>query len=114
VDWAFDAVGRSALVAAGIDATRKGGTVVMVGVPPLGDELHHPLPAVLAVAEKKIVGSLLGSCNSLRDIPRIVGLAQAGRLDLEALITARRPLDEINEAFEDVRTATGIRTVLDL
>jgi Zn-dependent alcohol dehydrogenase len=114
VDWAFDAVGRSAVVAAGIDATRKGGTVVMVGVPPLDDPFTYPLPAVLAVAEKKIVGSLLGSCNSLRDIPRIIDLARAGRLDLEALITARRPLDEINEAFDDVRTATGIRTVLDL
>jgi Zn-dependent alcohol dehydrogenase len=114
VDWAFDAVGRSALVAAGIDATRKGGTVVMVGVPPLDDPFTYPLPAVLAVAEKKIVGSLLGSCNSRRDIPRIIGLAQSGRLDLEALITTRRPLEEINAAFDDVRTATGIRTVLDL
>ncbi len=113
-DWAFDAVGRSALIAAGIDATRKGGTTVMVGVPPIDDPFTYPLPAVLAIGEKKLVGSLLGSCNSLRDIPRLISLAQAGLLDLSSLITARRPLDEINTAFDDIRSTTGIRTVIDL
>ena len=114
VDWAFDAAGASALVTTGIDATRKGGTTVMVGVPAVDDPLSYPLPAVLAVAEKKLVGSLLGSCNSLRDIPRILSLASAGRIDLASLVTARRPLGEINEAFDDLRAARGIRTVLDI
>lgn len=113
-DWAFDAVGRSALLATGIDATRKGGTTVMVGVPPIDDPFSYPLPAVLAIGEKKLIGCLLGSCNSLRDIPRFIDLAQRGQLDLAALITARRPLDDINVAFDDIRTTTGIRTVIDL
>jgi Zn-dependent alcohol dehydrogenase len=113
-DWAFDAVGRSALLATGIDITRKGGTTVMVGVPGMDDPFTHPLPAVLAIGEKKLIGSLLGSCNSLRDIPRILELARMGRIDLEALITARCGLDGINRAFDDIRTATGIRTVIDL
>ncbi len=39
-------------------------------------------------------------------------LAGAGQLDLEALITARRPLAEVNDALDDLRTATGVRTVL--
>ena len=113
-DFAFDAVGRSALISMGIDATRKGGTTVIVGVPGLEDPLSYPIPAVLAIGEKKIIGSLLGSCNSLRDIPRLIGLAQSGLLDLESLITARQPLDGINQGFDDIRTTTGIRTVIDL
>lgn len=113
-DHAFDAVGRSALVNTGIDVTRKGGTIVMVGVPGLEDPLTIPIPALVAMGEKKIVGSLLGSCNSLRDIPRIIDAARAGRLDLGALITGRAPLDGIDQAFDDIRTATGIRTVIDL
>jgi len=113
-DVAFDAVGRSALVAAGIDATRKGGTTVMVGVPGLDDPLTVPLPAGFAFAGKRLVGCLLGSCNSLRDIPRFIDLAQSGRLDLAALVTAHRPLEEINQSFDDVRTTTGIRTVIEL
>ncbi len=114
VDWAFDAAGRSSLVVTGLDATRKGGTTVMVGVPALDDPLAYPLPAVLAVGGKKLLGCLLGSCNSLRDIPRLVALAQTGQLDLAALVTARRPLADINLALDDLRTGTGVRTVIDL
>jgi Zn-dependent alcohol dehydrogenase len=113
-DVAFDAVGRSALIAAGIDATRKGGTTVMVGVPAIDDPFTYPIPAVLAIGEKKLIGSLLGSCNSLRDIPRILDLHRSGQLDLASLVTSRRPLDEINRAFDDIREVVGIRTVIDL
>ena len=55
---------------------------------------------------------MLGSVNSLREIPRLIALWQAGRLDLESLITARRPLAEINEAMDDLRASRGVRTVL--
>ncbi|HRW36716.1 MAG: Zn-dependent alcohol dehydrogenase [Acidimicrobiales bacterium] len=113
-DVAFDAVGRSALIATGIDATRKGGTTVIVGVPAIDDPFTYALPAVMAIGEKKVVGSLLGSCNSLRDIPKLIALDRAGRLDLSALITARRPLAEINQALDDLRATVGIRTVLDV
>ena len=85
----------------------------MVGVPGLDDPLTYPIPAVLAIGEKKLVGSLLGSCNSLRDIPRLIALMQNGQLDLASLVTARRGLDDINQAFDDIRTTTGIRTVID-
>ena len=60
------------------------------------------------------MGTLLGSCNSLLEIPRLIALYQAGRLDLEALITARRPLEEINEAMADLGASVGVRTVLSL
>ena len=68
--------------------------------------------ALFTISEKKLIGCTLGSCNSLRDIPRLIALWRAGRLDLEALITARRPLAEINEAMDDLRASRGIRTVL--
>jgi hypothetical protein len=34
--------------------------------------------------------------------------------DLESLITARRPLDEINEGFAGLAAGVGVRTVIDL
>ena len=70
------------------------------------------MPALFVVSEKKLLGCALGSSNSLREIPRLVALWQAGRLDLESLVTARRPLGEINEAFADMQAGRGIRTVL--
>ena len=114
VDFAFDAVGRSALIAAGIAACRNGGTTVMVGAIPIDDPVTLSPAAIFGVQEKRLTGCVLGSCNSLHEIPRLLALWKAGRLDLESLITARRPLEEINEGMADVAAARGIRTVLSI
>jgi Zn-dependent alcohol dehydrogenase len=112
VDYAFDAVGRAALIQTGLAATRRGGTTVCVGAAPLEDVVQVAPAALFTLTEKKIIGCALGSCNSVREIPRLLSLWQAGRLDLESLITARRGLDEIDAAFADLRGARGIRTVI--
>lgn len=114
VDYAFDALGRNSLIATGIDSTRKGGTTVLVGVAPITEALEYPVAALVAAGAKRIVGCLLGGVNSLHEIPRLVSLWQRGQLDLETLITNRRPLEQINEAFDDLRAARGVRTVLTL
>ncbi len=113
-DYAFDAVGRSALIEAGVWATRAGGTTVCVGAAPIDESISISPAALFTITEKKLLGCTLGSCNSLRDIPRIVELWRAGRIDLEALITARRPLAEINQAATDLRDGLGVRTVLEI
>jgi 2-desacetyl-2-hydroxyethyl bacteriochlorophyllide A dehydrogenase len=110
-DVAFDAVGSSALIRTAMEATRNGGTTVMVGAAPVDDELSL-VPALAMFTEKRLVGSLLGSCWAPRDIPRLVDLWRAGRLDLDSMVTARRPLEQINEAIEDMEAGRGLRTVL--
>jgi S-(hydroxymethyl)glutathione dehydrogenase / alcohol dehydrogenase len=112
VDYAFEVVGRSALVASAIDSTRAGGTTVMVGAMPLTDDLTIEASVLFATSEKKLTGCFLGSSNSLRDVPRLLRLWQGGQLDLDGLVTAERPLDEVNEACDDLRAGRGIRTVL--
>jgi len=112
VDYAFDAVGRASLIQTGVAATRNGGTTVCVGAAPIEDAVVLAPAALFTLTEKKVIGCALGSCNSLRDIPRLLNLYRAERLDLDALITARRPLAQINEAMDDLRAARGVRTVL--
>jgi Zn-dependent alcohol dehydrogenase len=112
VDYAFDAVGRASLVQTGIAATRNGGTTLAVGAAPMDDVIAITPAALFTLTEKKLMGCALGSCNSVRDIPRLIALWQAGRLDLEGLITSRRPLAEINHAMDDLRASRGIRTIL--
>ena len=112
VDYAFDAVGRAGLIQTGVAATRNGGTTVCVGAAPMDDAIHVAPAALFTLTEKKLIGCALGSCNSVREIPRLLTLWQAGRLDLESLITARRPLADINQALDDLRAARGVRTVL--
>ena len=111
-DYAFETAGRAALVQTGLLATRAGGTTVAVGAPPIDEAISFGPASLFVIQEKKLLGCTLGSSNSLRDIPRLVALWQAGRLDLESLVTARRPLAAINDGFADLRASRGIRTVL--
>ena len=112
-DFAFDAVGRSAVVEALMKATRNGGTTVMVGIPSTDDVLSVRA-LVHASYEKKLVGCYLGSSNPGRDFPRILDLWRAGRIDLESMVTARRPLEDVNDAVADLRAGVGVRTVLEM
>lgn len=54
----------------------------------------------------------MGSNRFRIDIPRWVNLYRQGRLDLDSMVTDRRPLDELNEAFADMKTGAVARTVL--
>ncbi|GAA4455900.1 Zn-dependent alcohol dehydrogenase [Phytohabitans houttuyneae] len=112
-DFGFDAVGRGEVVETLLKSTRNGGTTVMVGMPSTEDTVRVRA-LVHAFYEKKLVGCLLGSANAHRDLPRILDLWRAGRLDLAGMVTARRPLDEINEAVADLRRGAGVRTVLEM
>jgi Zn-dependent alcohol dehydrogenase len=114
VDYAFEAAGIAALQSVGIEATRAGGTTVLVGAPPIEEALTIPNVLLWSITEKKLKGCFLGSTSSPRDIPRLLALWRSGRLDLEAMITQRLPLDDINAGFADLAEGAGIRTVIDL
>jgi Zn-dependent alcohol dehydrogenase len=113
VDYAFDAVGRAGLVESCVAGIRNGGTAVMVGVPRLDEALSIPA-AFFGLGEKKLLGCFLGSSDPKREFPRLISLWRAGLLDLEGMITARRPLEEINDAFADMKAGRGLRTVIEL
>lgn len=113
VDYAFDAVGSGPLVEAGFNATRNGGTIVAVGAGPIEQTISISAP-MFAVSQKTLMGSMLGGVNSRRDIPRLIDLYRAGRLDLDGMVTARRPIEEIGQAADDMTAGRGLRTLLRL
>jgi len=114
MDYAFETAGVAALIETGFNAIRNGGKTVCVGAPPLEDAITIPSAVIFAISEKQLCGCLLGSCNSLQEIPRLIRLWKAGKLDLDGMVTARRPLVEVNEGFADLAAGKGIRTVLEL
>lgn len=68
--------------------TRRGGQTMLVVLSSMDDEFL--LAGVwLTMGEKRIVGCYAGSCDAQRDIPKILALWRAGRLDLEGLVTRR-------------------------
>jgi S-(hydroxymethyl)glutathione dehydrogenase/alcohol dehydrogenase len=107
VEWAFDAVGKPETVQAAMAALRTGGTTVAIGLGRAGSTVEIPLND-LVQREKRLVGSLYGSANTLVQVPRLLELYAAGRLDLDALVGDTYPLDGINDAYDAlVRGAVG-------
>ena len=74
---------------------RTGGTAVLVGVPTTPVELNA---LDVLIQEKHFIGSLGGSCAPDRDFPIFLDWHRKGALDLDALVTARYRLDDINTA----------------
>jgi Zn-dependent alcohol dehydrogenase len=114
MDYCFEAAGHAALIEQGIATSRTGGTIVCVGAPPIGQGISIPMVAAFAATEKRLMGCLLGSVNAHRDIPRLLALTGAGRLDLAAMITDRYPLDEVDAAVDNLRQRRGLRTALSI
>jgi S-(hydroxymethyl)glutathione dehydrogenase/alcohol dehydrogenase len=46
------------------------------------------------------------------DFPKLADLAMNGRLELDALVTRRYPLDQVNEAFADLAAGQLARGIL--
>ncbi len=102
VDYAFDCIGLKVTMEQIMPAARPGvlgrstgGTAVLVGVPGTNVELDA---RDLLIAEKKYIGSIGGSCRPDRDFPMFIRWYKEGDLDLDAMVTARYKLDQINEA----------------
>ena len=71
------------------------------------------VPAVfLTVFEKQLIGSLFGSANPRRDIPKLLELYSQGQLDLDGLVTRTYTLDDINQGYADMNAGKNIRGVL--
>jgi S-(hydroxymethyl)glutathione dehydrogenase/alcohol dehydrogenase len=110
VDYSFEVVGSPALVASMFEATRPGGTTVMVGSPPAGQPI--PIDGRALFSERRLLGTIGGGNIPGRDIPRIVALYRAGKIDLDGLVSQRLPLDRVAEAFTAADNGTAARSVI--
>lgn len=111
VDYVFVTVGVSAAIQQALSLISPHGTVVIVGMPPIGSKVEFE-PLNLADATQSILGSKMGSTRLVTDIPKLTSLYQQGRLKLDELITGRYPLERINEAIESVRHGDALRNVI--
>jgi S-(hydroxymethyl)glutathione dehydrogenase/alcohol dehydrogenase len=110
-DYAFECVGSGAVAAQAYGAIRKGGTAVVVGVAPPGDQTSISTSS-LTFAEKTLTGSYYGSARPREDFPRLLGLYKAGRLMLDELITRTYSIDEAPQAFSDLVAGKNARGVI--
>jgi NDMA-dependent alcohol dehydrogenase len=100
-DHAFDAIGGAATVRQALDAVRAGGTAVVVGIAPFGQDAPID-PFTLVLQEKALLGSFYGSSRPRVDMLRLLDLYGQGRIKLDELITRTYRLEQINEAYADL------------
>jgi len=110
-DHVFEAVGLASLQEAALEAVRPGGTLVLAGLSPMGTPTNLP-GAILTRKEITVKGSYYGSVHPRRDFPMLLDLYQAGRLDLDSLISRTFSLEQINEAYQKMLAGHLARGVI--
>ena len=110
-DYVFVTVGVGQAFTQAYGLMARTGATVLVGMPPNG-VMTEIEPGGVANESQRILGSKMGSARIRVDIPWLVGLYGQGRLKLDELISGRFPLDDINEAMDQVRRGEALRNVI--
>jgi Zn-dependent alcohol dehydrogenase len=66
----------------------------------------------LVDGSRRILGSNYGFADPAADFPRYAAVHLAGRLPIERLIDRRIALDDLEDAFDRLRTGVGLRQVV--
>jgi S-(hydroxymethyl)glutathione dehydrogenase/alcohol dehydrogenase len=111
VDHALEVVGLSTTIRQAYAMARRGGTVTVVGAGRFDDEVRFGAMELMADA-KTLRGCVYGATDPRRDFPAILRLHAAGAIDLGLLVTARVPLEGVNDALAAMAAGEGARTLL--
>jgi S-(hydroxymethyl)glutathione dehydrogenase/alcohol dehydrogenase len=109
-DYVFEAAGSADGFRLGAEIVRPGGHLVFLGKVNVNQDVAFRWGALMG--EKQITRSSYGGARPKRDFPWLARCYLDGRLKLDELITARLPLQRINEGFDAMRRGEGIRTVV--
>ena len=110
-DVVIDAVGRPETYRQAFYARDLAGTVVLVGVPTPDMVIELPLLDVFGRGGS-LKSSWYGDCLPSRDFPMLVSHYKQGNLDLDAFVTERIGLGEVEQAFEKMHSGAVLRSVV--
>jgi S-(hydroxymethyl)glutathione dehydrogenase/alcohol dehydrogenase len=110
-DYTFEATGNVAVMRQAVEAARMGwGLCTIAGVAGKGEVLEI-VPRFL-ITGRRVAGASFGGAKGRDRVPELVDSYLSGDLDLDALVTRRVSLEEVNDAFEAMERQEGIRTVI--
>jgi len=111
VDLSIETAGRQESMEAAFSAVRPGGGLcVLAGNLPFGEKIS--IDPFELIKGKRITGSWGGETDPDRDIPEYAKLYLSGALDLDALLTHRFRLDQVNDALDALERGEVGRAVL--
>ncbi|MDF1854618.1 zinc-binding dehydrogenase [Pseudooceanicola sp.] len=111
VDVAVELAGAVAAMEAAYAITVRGGELVTAGLSPIGAKFGFE-HGDLVSNEKSIIGSYMGSCVPVRDIPKFLRMYRSGVLPVDQLIDGKIGFDEINAGFDRLASGGALRQIL--
>ncbi len=110
-DYTFEATGNVAVMRQAVEAAREAwGLATMCGVAGKGEQLEI-VPRFL-ITGRRVTGSSFGGVKGRTQVPLLVDRWLAGEIDVEALLSHRISLDQVNDGFELMEAQDGIRSVI--
>lgn len=110
VHHSFEAVGLKDTAEQAFRMLRRRGTANVIGMIPVGVNIE--ISGVDLLAERRIQGSAMGSNRFPVDMPRLVDFYMSGRLKLDELIARRIGLEDLNDAFAEMKSGKVARSVV--
>ena len=113
VDVILDTTGVPEVISKAFDKLAPSGRLIMVGQPAPDTDLNIFNPLSMFDGQgKSIRASQGGGTKPDEDIPRYIKLANKGALDYNTLHTDTFPLDDINDAFDLLKTGNAGRIMI--
>ena len=110
-DYTFEATGNVKVMRQAVEAARMGwGLCTVAGVAGKGETLDV-IPRFL-ITGRRIAGSSFGGVKGREQVPQLVERYLAGDIDVDAFLSHRITLDEVNKGFELMEAQDGIRSVI--
>jgi S-(hydroxymethyl)glutathione dehydrogenase / alcohol dehydrogenase len=110
-DVALDVVGTAATTRTAVRFTRSGGTAVIVGLPPAGEDLSLDF-SEFNRREKWLTGTMYGSEDPVKALPMLLEYVRHGQLDLASMVGPVYPLDQVNEAVQASMAGSANRVLV--
>ena len=92
--------------------TAKGGTCVATAIGSMLDNQVTLNLAMLTLMQKNLQGTIFGGGNPQYDIPQLLSMYKAGKLNLDDMITRQYKLEQINDGYQDMLDGKNIRGVI--
>jgi S-(hydroxymethyl)glutathione dehydrogenase/alcohol dehydrogenase len=110
-DYTFEATGNVGVMRQAVEAARMGwGLATMCGVAGKGETLDI-VPRFL-ITGRRVAGSSFGGVKGRDQVPLLVQRYLDGDIDVDAFLSHRITLDEVNTGFERMHAQDGIRSVI--